>query len=88
MGRFGQKSAGFIRVWGCGILSEIGGSGSTNVRLDFSDFGMLVDLWKVGGGYIWFSSSQGCPDLRFWGLWLSATVSGYEKWWVVFEICV
>ena len=39
---FEQKSAGFIRVWGCGILSENEGSGSTNSRLDFSDFGVLV----------------------------------------------
>ena len=39
IGDFGQKSADFIRVCGCVILSEIEGGGSTNVRLDFSDFG-------------------------------------------------
>ena len=39
MGHFGQKSAGFIRVWRCVILSDIDSSGSTNFRLDFSDFG-------------------------------------------------
>ena len=47
IGDFGQKSAGFIGVCGCWILSEIEGSGSTNVRLDFSDFGdwsLLSDL--------------------------------------------
>ena len=39
IGDFGQKSAGFIRVYRCVDLSENEGSGSTNVRLDFSDFG-------------------------------------------------
>ena len=41
---FGEKSAGFIRVWRCGILSGIEGGGSTNFRLDFSDFGISVEF--------------------------------------------
>ena len=49
MGHFGQKSAGFIRVWRCGILSEIEGGGSTNFRLDFSDFGGPEVFEEVGG---------------------------------------
>ena len=39
IGDFGHKSAGFIRVCGCEVLCKIEGGGSTNVRLDFSDFG-------------------------------------------------
>ena len=52
MGGFGQKNAGFIRVWGCGVLSGIEGCGSTNFRLDFSDFGILMDFQEVEVGYI------------------------------------
>ena len=79
-GHFGQKSARFIRVWGCVILSEKWVCGLTNVRLDFSVFEVSVLFWKVGLSYIWFSSSQGCPDLAFWKVSYNTTNSGYEKW--------
>ena len=49
---FGQKSAGFIRVCECWDLSENEGGGSTNVRLDFSDFGDWWVLGELGLNYI------------------------------------
>ena len=52
IGDFGQKSAGFIRVCGCLVLSGIEVGGSTNVRLDFSDFGDWWNLSAFGVSYI------------------------------------
>ena len=79
IGDFGQKSAGFIRVCGCWVLSEIEGGGSANVRLDFSDFGDWWLFWDLGVSYIWFSSDWRCPDLKFWGCQLNPTVSGFQN---------
>ena len=52
IGDFEQKYAGFIRVCGCTDLSEIEGNGSTNVRLDFSDFGDWSLFEDLGVSYI------------------------------------
>ena len=49
---FGQKSAGFIRVCVCVVLRENECSGSTNVRLDFSDFGDWSTFGNLGVSYI------------------------------------